>query len=98
MLNLPKTDAFKQHTAIPTSEDALTKDESAVAAVQKRKAFSVETLITDAVVLLGMLSVMNAEKLDTLLRFVARSLLARRTRISRLHFCLSTTSVPWSEL
>jgi len=31
-LNLRKTDAFEQHTAVPTSEDALTKDESAVAA------------------------------------------------------------------
>jgi len=36
-------------------------------------------------------------KLDTSLRFVARSLLARRARISLLHFCLSTTSLPWSE-
>jgi len=32
-------DAFEQHTAVPTSEDALTKDESAVAAVQKNKCF-----------------------------------------------------------
>jgi len=32
-------DAFEQHTAVPTSEDALTKDESAVAAVQKTKCF-----------------------------------------------------------
>ena len=32
-------DAFEQHTAEPTSEDALTKDESAVAAVQKKKCF-----------------------------------------------------------
>ena len=65
---------------------------------RKRNAFSVEALITsDAVVLLGMLCVMNAEKLDTSLRFVARSLLARRVRISRLHSCLSTTSLPWSE-
>ena len=32
-------DAFEQHTAVPTSEDALTKDESAVAAVQKKKCF-----------------------------------------------------------
>ena len=92
-------DAFEQHTAVPTSEDALTKDESAVAAVQKKKnAFSVEALITsNAVVLLGMLSVMNAGKLGTSLRFLARSLLTGRARISRLRFCLSTTSVPWSE-
>jgi len=32
-------DAFEQHTAVPTSEDALIKDESAVAAVQKKKCF-----------------------------------------------------------
>ena len=65
---------------------------------RKRNAFSVETLITsNAVVLLGMLSIMNAEKLDTLLRFVGRSLLARRAQQSRLHFCLSTTSLPLSD-
>jgi len=39
-----------------------------------------------------MLSVMNAEKLDTSPGFVAR-----RAQISRLHFCLSITSLPWSE-
>jgi len=66
------------------------KDESAVAAVQKKKnAFSVEALITsDAVVLLGMLNVMKAEKLGASPRFVARSPLARRARTSRLHFSL----------
>ena len=78
-------DAFEQHTAVPTSEDALTKDESAVAAVQKKKnAFSVEALIiSDAVVLLGMLSVMNAEKLDTSLRFANLHLI--------LHFGLESS-------
>jgi len=83
---------------LPATEGALTKHESAAAAVQKKNALSVEALITShAVVLLGMLSVINAEKLDTSLRFVARSLLARRARISWVHFCLSITLLPWSE-
>jgi len=64
----------------------------------EKNAFSVEVRITsDAVALLGMLSVRNAEKQETSPGFVSRSLLARRVRTSRLHFCLSITSLPLSE-
>ena len=65
---------------------------------RNRNAFSVETSITsDTVTLLAVLSAMIAAKRHTSPRFVSRRLLARKARTSRLHFCLSITSLPRSD-
>jgi len=50
---------------------------------------------SDAVALLGMLSVMNEEKRNTVPKFASRSPIARRSCIPRLLFCLSITSLAW---
>jgi len=62
---------------------------------RKRNAFSVKALITShAVVLLGMLSVMNAEKLDFSLKFVSRKIPNIWAALLPEHYIASVVGAP----